>query len=479
MDTFRKIALYVAGPLIGLFIAWNMVHIPPQIGLVMMTAAALFYPLMRWPVVGLFMIPVLETFTPWLRRMYYLVYSRPGVDPLIALGDIVLLFTLIGLFRAAGQRWSKMTPYQYIIIAYVLYVFVRSFVFCINPASRALAEFKYYGPPALLFIVGMIFADRSDIHRRIWTITILLGVAAAAYAFVQMLIGYSDAEKIWFSSIEFTTLMVNGTPRPFSFLQAPVALADLMVVASIAVLYVASRDVKLKILYLLLPIFLYALLVTSVRSNWIGVAVVMASWMLLAFVKNPAGRIASIVGMVILVLIFQAMQEVANSGTADPMAALTHAMPGSRYFNMFVTDRASAIYNPLGEHSFQYRMMLWTNLISYSFEPINFILGRGTGTLSADSLYITYLAEFGYPGLIFIAWLTLLFLHRSLVFSDSAADEESRRLARAMFALNAALAVMNITGTHIHYFPGDFYFWFFNGILTQWWLDKREMEKPA
>jgi len=38
-------------------------------------------------------------------------------------------------------------------------------------------------------------------------------------------------------------------------------------------------------------------------------------------------------------------------------------------------------------------------------------------------------------------------------------------LVKAILVFDAVFALMNITGSHIHSFPGDTYFWFFNGVL--------------
>jgi hypothetical protein len=34
--------------------------------------------------------------------------------------------------------------------------------------------------------------------------------------------------------------------------------------------------------------------------------------------------------------------------------------------------------------------------------------------------------------------------------------------------MNIMFAIMNTTGSHIHAFPGDVYFWFWNGVLLKY-----------
>jgi hypothetical protein len=46
--------------------------------------------------------------------------------------------------------------------------------------------------------------------------------------------------------------------------------------------------------------------------------------------------------------------------------------------------------------------------------------------------------------------------------------------------MDMAFALMNFTGTHIHTFPGDAYFWFWNGVLMNVrLLDKKLVEESA
>jgi hypothetical protein len=125
------------------------------------------------------------------------------------------------------------------------------------------------------------------------------------------------------------------------------------------------------------------------------------------------------------------------------------------------------LYDPFGEHSFLSRLQLWGNLINYARDPTLAFLGRGLGCLKADSLYFTYLAEFGYPGMLFIVAIFFIFILIGLRTIDSSENPDIVALAKGITVLNIVFAIVSITGTHIHYFPGDIYFWFWNGALVQ------------
>ena len=133
--------------------------------------------------------------------------------------------------------------------------------------------------------------------------------------------------------------------------------------------------------------------------------------------------------------------------------------------NLLVNSRTSALTDPLREHSMVSRVALWQYIFQSSFTPEMAFLGRGIGIIKADSLYFTYLANFGYPGLVFIVWLTGYFISRGFKLLDRVRDNSVFVLAAGITVMNITFAVVNITGTHIHSFPGDAYFWFWNGVL--------------
>jgi type IV secretory pathway VirB3-like protein len=89
--------------------------------------------------------------------------------------------------------------------------------------------------------------------------------------------GYSNFEKLWFSSISFTTLFIKGVARPFSFFQSPAAFADFMLLAMVGVIVTinSSKKASTRYLLILIPLYVCALLITSVRSNWIGAIIVL------------------------------------------------------------------------------------------------------------------------------------------------------------------------------------------------------------
>lgn len=459
---------------IGHLIAYKLVHIPGQLEVVAILSLLLFYPILRQPIIGLYVIFIIAPFIPYIRRLYYLLYTRPKIDPLIVVSDIILIFMLLGLlfeFRENKNRYSGASGYIRVIFIYFIYLVIRSFFFNYLPLGDALAKLKFYGPPVLFFFIGITYADSLSHLKRFWIITVVIGILSAIYGLNQLYNGYSEAELLWFSSIDFSTLFINDIARPFSFFQAPVALADYIQLAIIGIVMwlLWNKNPVTYLLLLLIPILFYSVLITSVRSSWIGIVLTLFIWVIFFRIKGNKSRITAFVAVVLVCIIYQYTVETLSAGYnfASLLSILVDAFSDQQYFNIFVGDRMSAIYNPLEEHSFLSRMMHWRDLLIYSLDPALAFLGRGLGSQKADSLYFTYLAEFGYPGMIFIIIILVVFISKGFCLVDKSKDNDVVVFAKGITTMNIVFAIVSITGTHIHYFPGDIYFWFWNGVLIQ------------
>lgn len=466
--------IIILAALIGHFIAYKLIHVPGRLELVAILSLLLFYPILRRPLIGIYAVFIISPFIPFIRRLYYLLYERPSIDPLIIIGDLFLAFILLGLFFEFRERRGRdlgTALYIRIVVIYFLYLLVRTFFFNYLPVSDALAKFKYYGPPVLFFFIGIVYADKNTHLKKFWYITIAIGIITSLYGFNQLYNGYLKAEMIWFSSIEFSSLFIKGIPRPFSIFQAPVAFADYAQLSIIGILMCLAwiKNKLYFVLLFLIPIFLYAALITSVRSSWIGIIVTFFVWFIFFRIKSNSRRFFTLAGILIVYIVCQFTIETFESGLnlRSAFLMITKPLSGQQHFELLVTERATALYNPLGEHSFLSRLTLWKNLIAYSKDPVLAFLGRGVGTLKADSLYFTYLAEFGYPGLFFIIAILVGFILKGFYIIDTSNNPDIIVLAKGITVMNIVFAVVSITGTHIHYFPGDIYFWFWNGVLIQ------------
>lgn len=471
-ELLRKIAILLLISLFGFAIGFKIVHIPAQMEMVLLLTLLLFYPIIKKPSSGLYLLFLTCPFLPFFRRLYYLRYERPTVDPLIALGDIIILLMMVGhFFLFKENRASNNTKYySRVIIGYFAYLFLRTFFLNILPLSDAFMRFRFYGPAVLLFFLGMFYAHDFRLLKRLWWLTVLIGCIAALYGFKQLFFGFSTAEQIWFSSISFTTLFIKGIARPFSLFQSPATFADYMQLATIGVIILISfnKNGPKHFITLLLPFFFYAALITSVRSNWIGILLSLLLWIFLLQLNSTRRRIIMLVAITSLFIITQVIELYTNIGfnLNTPFSSLGTGL-NPQYLDRLVFERTTALTNPFKEHSLLSRISLWKYLLLLAQKPLMGLMGRGVGTLNADSLYFTYLAEFGYPGVLFIISFIFITIKKGFSLIDHAPTDAHLSLAKGITLMNIVFAVINLTGTHIHSFPGDAYFWFWNGVLLK------------
>ena len=462
-------ALYFGIVLMGNFIAYQVIHVPSQMSLTIILAALAFYPILRNPAIGVYVVFAVTPFIPLIRKLYYLAFARPKLDPLIMFSDIILAITFVGLyfeFKERKERDSSISWFTTIVTVYLLYLVLRTAT--TSPLSEAIATFKNYGPAVLFFFVGIVFALRTAQLVNVLRITAIVGVIATLYGLKQLFFGYSEAEQIWFSSISFSTLFIQGIARPFSIFQAPVAFADYLQMATIAVfvLSVWSNKASGRIWLILLPFFFWGSLITSVRSNWIGMVLSFFLWFVYLRLTRTSHRVIlitlSILGYIVVSFLF-------DKGAPAPqsLSALSQMQDKSSYVNLLITSRAAALSNPLEEHSLLSRIDLWQMIVRTSADPLNALWGRGIGSLNADSLYFTYLAEFGYPGMVLIVMIIGSFIFRGLRSLKTMTRHHSIVLVKAVVVLDIVLACASLTGTHIHYFHGDIFFWFWNGVMVK------------
>jgi hypothetical protein len=475
----KNILSFILWPIIvfiGTFIAYKIVHIPKQAEFVLIIAFLLFYPILRYPTVGLYIVFTISPLIPFFRRLYYLVYGRPGIDPLIMMPDLFIILIFIGIFFEFRERirMDSNKDILLLITLYLAYLIIRTFVFNSLPLQEAIAKLKFYAPSVIMFYIGWLFANNHRLLKRILFLSIILGIISCLYGFNQLFLGYSTAEKLWFSSISFTTLFIKGIARPFSFFQSPAAFADYLIICIICLLIftdIIKSPYKI-VAFIIIPILFYGVLITSVRSSWVGAMFVFFVWFVFLRIKNVGGRIIMILFLICFFIVYQYFDDVITSGIGFKGVNSIIFSPSTQntsYVDLLVTKRASALVNPFEEHSFVSRIALWKFIITSSVNIERALLGRGLGVLNADSLYFTYLAEFGYPGFLFIVFLTLMFILRGLKIINYSQNKFVVALVKGIITLNFSFAIMNITGSHLLSFPGDFYFWFLNGALISYY----------
>jgi hypothetical protein len=206
-------------------------------------------------------------------------------------------------------------------------------------------------------------------------------------------------------------------------------------------------------------------------------------WLFIVRVKGNRRRMVYLVIMAASFVLFDIVQNIVHTGLSVGSFIATSAgnTPANQNIALLVTERTNALSNPFQEYSMVSRMALWKFIVSSSFDLQLGFFGRGLGVISADSLYMTYLANFGYPGLFLVVAIIIIFIRNGFLVIDNSKNEFVQIMAKAVVTMNIVFAIINITGSHIHTFPGDTYFWFWNGVLMGMWsrLDKQEEENET
>jgi hypothetical protein len=79
-NNLLTILLYLGIAVAGGFFAYKMVHVPKQAEMVVIVSLLALYPIFRFPIVGLYAAFLIGPFIPAVRRLFYLVHGRPGID---------------------------------------------------------------------------------------------------------------------------------------------------------------------------------------------------------------------------------------------------------------------------------------------------------------------------------------------------------------------------------------------------------------
>ncbi len=469
---YLSVMFFTAICLAGHLLAYKIVNIPAQLEMIIVFSAVIFFPVLRFPKIGLYLLFIVMPLVSFFRRLYYLQYARPSADPLLVTGDVLIVFITAGLYfefrRQKDEQKNRSLTSRWIFI-YFVYLVIRVFFMNSLPIVEAVMKFRFYGPAVLMFFAGIVFGKDIKLLKNIWIITIISGVIAALYGIKQLTLGYSEFEKLWFSSISFTTLFIKGIARPFSFFQSPAAFADFMLLAMIGVIIVfnASKRFSTRYLVIFIPLFIYALLITSVRSNWIGAIVIIFLWIFITRFNNWNLRLGLLFFLLLFFISFQFIESFINDkNEIQNISSVVNGKSNREYFDLLVKQRVGALSKPFDEYSLLSRVALWKYILASTSDPVMAILGRGVGVLSADSLYFTYLAEFGYPGMFFIVMISILLIVKGFYILDNSTDPSVIAITTGITIMNIAFGIINLTGTHIHGFPGDIYFWFWNGVLV-------------
>lgn len=466
--------------LIGIcvFIGYKIVFVPKRVEMVAYVLLISLVPVLKYYNIGIYMIFILTPFIPLFRRLYYLIYARPETDVFILVPDVILMYTLIGfLFAEREDREANPTVRKMKILCILYFLFMLLHVFLFNqlPVHKAFLEFKYYGPFVLSFLLGAFAARNTKMIKRLGIITLVIGVFTGLYGIKQLHVGFNEAENLWLNSISFQSLYIGNLARPFSTFSAPADYADyqtILMIVAVAVIMLSKKKWVRVLMVVFIVIGIYSQLVTSVRSSWVGTIAGVLVWFL---VLRKQGQKNRWIGMVMILsgfvafIVISGMNQSAERNRISTRALSSQNLKSEQdVIDLLVKQRMTAVTNPLSEHSMHSRIMQWGIAWRKATRSlIGAFFGTGLGSFPVDSLYFTYLAEFGFPGLIMILYINVFFILKGMQNYDRLRDPFLLGICRGVLTLNFIFLTINTTGSHIHSFPGDLYYWFSNGVMLK------------
>jgi hypothetical protein len=471
----RGVLFILAAVFIGHLIAKKIFNIPTRLDLLIFITLIAFIPVMKFPISGVYFLFIVPPFIGMIRRVFYLFSERPGNDLLIVIPDVVVVLLFVVLFDRLRKKEHVKTEDSTLVTwvwIFLLYQLLRAYVGNGSGATVGLFQFKFVGLYILCFFYAIFFIKTKKQVLFIFKLTTILGVFIALWGIKQAFFGFAHFEELWLEKMRatFVTLFIGGKPRPFSTLPSPASFADAMVIAMVTGASLISMDrVRGKPFYLVaMPVMFFALLITSVRSNWIGFLVGAIFWYVLAHRSSVRLKVGLMAVLLIFYFSVTTLLETAHGGAASPRGRpLSLPVQGGSQTvtDLFVKSRTSALTDPFQEHSMISRSAMWRQVIHCSFFLPMGPLGWGMGSFNAHSYYFSTLYDIGYPGLFLLLFILYRIFRAGYLVYREEEEKDRRIMARGLLTLLFSISVMNTTGPHIAEHPADIYYWFSAGLL--------------
>lgn len=227
----------------------------------------------------LLFLPVLAL----VRRVLILDAGWSSYDPLLLVSPIVAVLLLYRHYVAAGAR-----PRPDFLFKLVVLLGGLTLLQAFNPLSgtgltAGIGGLLFVGAPLLWFFVGREIADRATI-RLVLVGLVLVGVAVGLYGLWQTKISFPSWDQDWVDAVNYTSLKVGNTIRPFGTFSSSAEYASFLGVGLLlCVTWILDRK---WIALLALPWLAWPLFLVSGRS-----VVVLALLSIIAVVAIKPGNL--------------------------------------------------------------------------------------------------------------------------------------------------------------------------------------------
>jgi hypothetical protein len=460
---------------VALYISLKIIHVPSRKDVVFFFALAAFLPILKYPMIGVYYLFLIPPFIPMFRRFYYLFSQRPEQDLLHVISDIVVVILFAVCFDWIRKRIKVKTDDSRLMVwvwVFFFYQLLRVFVGNAGSMANGVHHFKFVGlyMGCFFFAINFITSGRQVV--RLFRITSILGLFIALYGIKQAFIGFTEFEDIWLEimRVKFVSLFIEGKARPFSTLLSPACFADYMMVSMMTSACLFSlKGTRYKWFYLAcVPVMILGLLITSVRSNWMGMACGVFLWFIIGHRASLKAKILMLAGLVVFFMTLNTGMELFFGRQMSVAGLLQPAAPEEGEKNvtdLFVTDRVTALTNPFEEYSMVARFNIWNMVIRNVLRLPRGPMGYGLGYFDAHSYYFSTLFDTGFPGLFLLLYVLYRIVKLGYKTFREEEEHDKRVIARGILTFILAMSVVNATGNHLASHPGDIYFWFLSGLL--------------
>jgi hypothetical protein len=280
-------------------------------------------------------LPILATWLValgLLRRLILEAYPAPRADPLL----LVAPFGFAALVAVAAQfgAFRRRTTLANSILILNLLMLVGA----VNPLQGSIAAgvagLFFVLVPTLAFWFGRALCDDRTLSATIRLVAVL-GVAAAAYGLMQTFNGFPRWDLHWVSTVQFQSLYVNGTLRPFSSFSSAAEYTLFLGIAILIWLLLARRALPLALsaLALLIPALFYASARGVVVLLVCAIGIVLAAQRRLPIPLAGASAVVMLVALVLAARFYappgsSAYSAPAGYGSAPQSALASHQVQG-------------------------------------------------------------------------------------------------------------------------------------------------------
>ncbi|MEB3221987.1 MAG: O-antigen ligase family protein [Candidatus Sericytochromatia bacterium] len=439
--------------------------------------------LARWQA-GWLALFVTMPWIAWVRRVQLLIAPQSeGIerfDPLLLVPDALAGVALLGYLLM--QRFSRRVepqPGERLLHSLLVGLVGITFLEVFNPLMGSVAA-GVNGLRVFTLYVGLywVTAHVCQLEERVhaWiSVTVFAGLVSGLYGIGQHFVGLPSYDWIWVHSAKMGHQMVGDKVRIFSTFSFTSTFSHFALIG-VCFGLTAWRLRRLSLFTQLLSplctiVSLSALLLTFVRSSYVGLFVALVAGAVLA--GEPRRRLLRLVGLFAVgaACVFLLPSSAGDSARVDAPSGSASAM---------VAQRLTSIGQGAENSSVSYRVGLWKRHFALvtEFIPMGVGIGAGSGTrfggdpwaettAYTESQFVSALAELGWPGFLLFVGTTVFGLVYTVRTHDRLIDPERRRLLHLCFMVQCGILIAGITGGPVLYTqPGCAYYWAALGIVT-------------